>query len=73
MKNILPSCIIFTNPDRKRTGVFATRTPDRLSKIGIQDVRLVKVEETNLYVKGLDAIDGTPVLDIKLYWSNLNR
>jgi tRNA-Thr(GGU) m(6)t(6)A37 methyltransferase TsaA len=59
--------------DGKRTGVFATRTPDRLSKIGIQDVRLVKVEETNLYVKGLDAIDGTPVLDIKLYWSNLNR
>ena len=55
--------------DGKRTGVFATRTPDRLSRIGIQDVRLVKIDETILYVEGLDAIDGTPVLDIKLGWS----
>jgi tRNA (Thr-GGU) A37 N-methylase len=52
--------------DGKMTGVFASRTPDRLSRIGIQDVKLVKVEGTNLYVEGLDAIDGTPVLDIKL-------
>ena len=59
--------------DGKRTGVFATRTPDRLSRIGIQDVKLVKIEKTTLYVEGLDAIDGTPVLDIKLYWSKINK
>jgi tRNA (Thr-GGU) A37 N-methylase len=52
--------------DGKEVGVFASRTPDRLSRIGIQDIRLVKVKGTTLVVKGLDAINGTPVLDIKL-------
>ncbi len=54
--------------DGKRVGVFASRTPDRLSRIGIQDVRLMRVEETTLTVEGLDAINGTPVLDIKMCW-----
>jgi len=54
--------------DGKEVGVFASRTPDRLSKIGIQDVRLLGIEETTLIVEGLDAIDGTPVIDIKLCW-----
>lgn len=53
--------------DGKEVGVFASRTPDRLSPIGIQDVRLVRVEGTTLIVEGLDAIDGTPVLDIKMH------
>ena len=57
--------------DGKEVGVFASRTPNRLSKIGIQDVELVKVEGTTLYVEGLDAIDGSPVLDIKLKWSTI--
>ena len=52
--------------DGKEVGAFASRTPDRLSRIAIQDVTLVKTEGTDLYVEGLDAIDGTPVLDIKL-------
>jgi tRNA (Thr-GGU) A37 N-methylase len=52
--------------DGKEVGVFASRTPDRPTPIGIQDVRLVGVEGTTLLVEGLDAIDGTPVLDIKL-------
>ena len=54
--------------DGKQVGVFASRTPDRLSRLGIQDVRLVRVEGTVLVVEGLDAIDGTPVLDIKMAW-----
>jgi len=58
--------------DGKRVGVFASRTPDRLSRIGIQDVRLVKVEGTVLYVEGLDAVNGTPVLDIKLKWNKFD-
>ncbi|HOO56548.1 MAG TPA: TrmO family methyltransferase [bacterium] len=57
--------------DGKKTGVFATRTPDRLSGIAIQDVRLIRVEGTTLCVEGLDAIDKTPVLDIKMCWSNI--
>ena len=52
--------------DGKKVGVFASRTPHRLSKIAIQDVKLVKVEGVKLYVEGLDAIDGSPVLDIKM-------
>jgi len=52
--------------DGKKVGVFASRTPDRLSRIGISNVKLKKLEDTTLYVKHLDAINGTPVLDIKL-------
>jgi tRNA-Thr(GGU) m(6)t(6)A37 methyltransferase TsaA len=52
--------------DGKKVGIFASRTPDRPSHIGISNVKLIKVEDTTLYVKNLDAIDGTPVLDIKL-------
>ncbi|WP_457920125.1 TrmO family methyltransferase domain-containing protein [Candidatus Lokiarchaeum ossiferum] len=49
-----------------KVGVFASRTPDRLTPIAITNVDLLKIQETTLYVKGLDAVDGTPVLDIKL-------
>jgi tRNA (Thr-GGU) A37 N-methylase len=52
--------------DGKEVGVFASRTPDRTSRIAIQDVELISVEGTTLYVCGLDAVDGSPVLDIKL-------
>jgi tRNA (Thr-GGU) A37 N-methylase len=52
--------------DGKEVGVFASRTPNRLSKIAVQDVKLLKIEGTKLYVEGLDAIEGSPVLDIKL-------
>jgi len=52
--------------DGKKVGIFASRTPERLSRIGITNVELIKIENTILYVKNLDAIDGTPVLDIKL-------
>ena len=53
----------------KKVGVFASRTPYRLSKIGIQDVRLLKIEGATLYVEGLDAVNGTPILDIKMKWN----
>lgn len=53
--------------DGEMAGVFASRSPYRPNKIGLTIVELLKVEENILYVKGLDAIDGTPVLDIKPY------
>ncbi|HOP30909.1 MAG TPA: TrmO family methyltransferase [Spirochaetota bacterium] len=54
--------------DGKKTGVFASRTPNRLSRLAIQNVKLIRIEGTTLYVEGLDAINGSPVLDIKMYW-----
>ena len=48
-------------------GVFATRSPKRPNPIGMSIVRLVKVEGARIYVKGLDIVDGTPILDIKPY------
>jgi len=52
--------------DRKKVGLFASRTPHRPSKIAVQDVRLLDIRGTTLYVSGLDAFDGSPVLDIKV-------
>ncbi|MEG2419830.1 MAG: SAM-dependent methyltransferase, partial [Eubacterium sp.] len=46
-------------------GLYATRTPNRPNGIGMTDVQLLSIEENRLTVKGLDAFDGTPVLDIK--------
>lgn len=54
--------------DGKKTGVFASRTPNRLSRLAIQDVHLREIKGTTLYVEGLDAINGSPVLDIKMCW-----
>lgn len=52
--------------DRPLAGVFATRSPDRPNPIGLHRVRLVAIEEGRLmHVTPLEAVDGTPVLDIK--------
>jgi len=47
------------------TGVFATRSPDRPNPIGLHDVRVTAIEGMRIHVSGLEAINGTPVLDIK--------
>lgn len=48
-------------------GVFASRSPDRPNPIGKTNVRLLERRGSVLRVQGLDAIDGTPVIDIKPY------
>jgi len=53
--------------DLPLTGIFGTRTPYRPNPIGLTLVELIKVEGNVLTVRGLDAYDGTPVLDIKPY------
>ena len=50
---------------RPRTGVFATRSPDRPNPIGLHRVVIEAVEEHAITVRDLEAIDGTPVLDVK--------
>jgi len=59
--------------DGKRVGPFASRTPDRVTPIGVTDVELLEVDSDRLTVKGLDAVDGTPVLDIKVGMESLER
>ena len=52
---------------RVRRGLFATRSPDRPNPIGLSAVRLVRVDGCDLHVRGIDLIDGTPILDLKPY------
>jgi tRNA-Thr(GGU) m(6)t(6)A37 methyltransferase TsaA len=49
------------------TGVFACRSPSRPNPIGLCVVELVRVEKCVLTVKGLDAVEGSPIIDIKPY------
>lgn len=48
-------------------GVFATRSPHRPNPIGLSVVELIRVEGRRILVRGVDAVDGTPVIDIKPY------
>ena len=48
-----------------RVGIFAQRAKDRPNRIGVSICRLLLVEGCDLHVAGLDAVDGTPVLDLK--------
>ena len=50
---------------RPPTGVFSTRAPDRPNPIGLHRVQVLEVSGTRLRVAGLEALDGTPVLDLK--------
>lgn len=53
------------NPDWPKIGIFAQRGKNRPNRLGVTVCRIVGVEGLALTVEGLDAIDGTPVLDIK--------
>jgi tRNA-Thr(GGU) m(6)t(6)A37 methyltransferase TsaA len=53
-------------------GMFATRTPNRPNPIGFAVVRLEKAEGAVLHVSGIDAFDGTPVLDIKPWFHSID-
>lgn len=50
-----------------KRGVFATRSPHRPNPIGLSAVELVRVDGRVLHLRGVDLLDGTPVLDIKPY------
>jgi tRNA-Thr(GGU) m(6)t(6)A37 methyltransferase TsaA len=53
--------------DNQRHGLFATRAPRRPNPIGLSVVRLHRIEKNIIYVKDIDIIDKTPLLDIKPY------
>ena len=53
--------------DDQQRGLFATRYPYRPNPIGLSVVELLNREESTLIVKGIDVLDGTPLIDIKPY------
>jgi tRNA-Thr(GGU) m(6)t(6)A37 methyltransferase TsaA len=57
--------------DTQPHGVFATRSPRRPNPIGLSVVRLLRREGHRLFVRGVDMLDGTPILDIKPYLSSV--
>ena len=57
--------------DTKPHGVFATRAPRRPNPIGLTVVTLLQREGPRLHVRGVDMLDGTPILDIKPYLSSV--
>lgn len=50
---------------RDEAGVFATRSPHRPNPIGLHEVEIIAIEGGRVRVRGLEAIDGTPILDVK--------
>ena len=57
--------------DNRPHGVFATRSPRRPNPIALTVVELLRREGTKLHVRGVDMLDGTPILDIKPYLSSV--
>ena len=57
--------------DNRSHGVFATRSPLRPNPIALTTVELLRREGAHLHVRGIDMLDGTPILDIKPYLSSI--
>lgn len=57
--------------DARPHGVFATRSPRRPNPIGLTVVEIVRRESADLHVRGVDMLDGTPILDLKPYLSSV--
>ena len=55
------------NPEWPEVGIFAQRAKDRPNRLGLCTCELVAVDGASIVVRGLDAVDGTPVLDVKPY------
>ena len=53
------------NPGNPLTGVFSTRSPDRPNPVGLHRVRVIAVDGLRVQVGDLEALDGTPVIDVK--------
>ncbi len=68
-------CDLLVTPptDDRPHGVFATRSPRRPNPIGLTVVQLMSRVGSILKVRGIDMLDGTPILDLKPYLSNVPR
>lgn len=61
------------NPNAPIVGIFACRCPRRPNPIAITTVKLLGHNKNKITVKGLDVLDGTPVIDIKPYWPQYDK
>ncbi|WP_320112744.1 tRNA (N6-threonylcarbamoyladenosine(37)-N6)-methyltransferase TrmO [Draconibacterium orientale] len=59
--------------DDKEHGVFATRSPKRPSPIGMSTVELLKIEGNKIWFSGADMLDGTPLIDIKPFFRQVDN
>jgi tRNA (adenine37-N6)-methyltransferase len=59
--------------DDKPHGIFATRAPARPNPIGMSIVKLKKIENNLIYIEGVDMVDGTPLLDIKPFFTKYDN
>jgi tRNA-Thr(GGU) m(6)t(6)A37 methyltransferase TsaA len=61
--------VLTTHPrddlSRPQQGVFSTRSPDRPNPIGLHRVEVAAIEDSKILVRNLEAVDGTPILDVK--------
>jgi len=53
------------DPANPEQGVFSTRSPDRPNPIGLHRARILSIEGRRIYVRNLEALDGTPIMDVK--------
>jgi tRNA-Thr(GGU) m(6)t(6)A37 methyltransferase TsaA len=53
------------DPTRPAAGVFSTRSPDRPNPIGLHRVEIASIDGTRVRVRNLEALDGTPIVDVK--------
>ena len=67
------SVVPFNDKTKTPRGVFSTRTPMHPNSLGMSLVELVNVEKNCVTIKGVDIVDGTPLLDIKPYIPQFDR
>ncbi len=60
------------DPGNPLTGVFATRSPVRPNPLALYTVQINRIEENKLHIDRIDAMDGTPVADIKIFVERLD-
>ena len=61
------------NPEVPIVGIFACRCPQRPNPIAITTVKLIGHQGNKIKVRGLDTLDGTPIIDIKPYWPQYDK
>jgi len=67
------SVIPFNDKTNTPRGVFSTRTPMHPNSIGLSIVELVSIDKNIVTIKGVDILDGTPLIDIKPYIENFDK